>query len=237
MILNLVSGPRNVSTALMYSFAQRSDTIVADEPFYAVYLLKSGALHPGAEEVLRSLPHDEHTARAGLTASADKPVLFVKNMAHHMEVLDDPFLPGARNIFLIRDPRLILASYAAVIERPVMRDIGVAYQYTLFTRLRDAGSDPVVLDSGFLLNDPPAVLKKLCDRCGIAFEQRMAHWPPGPKPYDGVWAPHWYANVHRTTGFQAPSDADDRALPRHLDTLYQEAICFYEKLLPFSLKA
>ncbi|MDQ2657343.1 MAG: hypothetical protein M3Y60_07965, partial [Bacteroidota bacterium] len=115
MILNLVSGPRNVSTALMYAFAQRTDTIVADEPFYAVYLQKSRALHPGAEEVLQSLPGDEHTARARLTTSVDRPLLFVKNMAHHIEVLDDPFLPEARNIFLIRDPRLILVSYAAVI--------------------------------------------------------------------------------------------------------------------------
>ncbi|MDQ2657505.1 MAG: sulfotransferase family protein, partial [Bacteroidota bacterium] len=124
-----------------------------------------------------------------------------------------------------------------VIARPVMRDIGVAYQHTLFTRLREAGSDPIVLDSGFLLKAPVAVLKKLCDRCGIAFQQRMAHWPPGPKAYDGVWARHWYANVHRTTGFEAPSGADVRPLPGHLDALYQEARYFYEKLLPFSLKA
>ena len=33
--LNVWSGPRNVSTALMYSFAQRSDTRVVDEPLYA----------------------------------------------------------------------------------------------------------------------------------------------------------------------------------------------------------
>ena len=39
----LWSGPRNISTALMYSFAQRSDTIVYDEPFYAYYLKNSNA--------------------------------------------------------------------------------------------------------------------------------------------------------------------------------------------------
>ena len=36
--INLISGPRNISTALMYSFAQRPDTFVLDEPFYAFYL-------------------------------------------------------------------------------------------------------------------------------------------------------------------------------------------------------
>ena len=38
MIINLISGPRNVSTALMYSFAQRNDTNYYDEPFYGYYL-------------------------------------------------------------------------------------------------------------------------------------------------------------------------------------------------------
>jgi hypothetical protein len=236
MIINLISGPRNVSTALMYSFAQRSDTTVTDEPFYAVYLAKSGALHPGAEAVVRALPSDENVVRSSLMASNTRPVLFVKNMAHHMEVLDDPFITGATNIFLIRDPHLILSSYAAVIAKPVMRDIGVAYQYELFRRLTDAGQEPIVLDSGYLLHEPIAVLTKLCGRCGLAFEQRMAHWPPGPKSYDGVWAPHWYANVHRTTGFTKIA-APARTLPQHLVELYQEAKGFYEKLLPFSLKA
>ena len=38
----LWSGPRNISTALMYSFAQRDDTRVVDEPLYGHYLLKLG---------------------------------------------------------------------------------------------------------------------------------------------------------------------------------------------------
>lgn len=36
----LWSGPRNVSTALMY-LAQRADTVVYDEPLYAHYLSKT----------------------------------------------------------------------------------------------------------------------------------------------------------------------------------------------------
>ena len=45
----LWSGPRNVSTALMYAFAQRPDTAVVDEPLYAHYLRVSGADHPRQE--------------------------------------------------------------------------------------------------------------------------------------------------------------------------------------------
>ena len=53
-IICLWSCPRNVSTALMYSFAQRKDTIVFDEPLYAYYLSVTGANHPGREDVLSS---------------------------------------------------------------------------------------------------------------------------------------------------------------------------------------
>ena len=56
----LWSGPRNISTALMYSFANRSDTQVYDEPLYAHYLNQTDAssYHPGAKEVLTSVEHD-----------------------------------------------------------------------------------------------------------------------------------------------------------------------------------
>jgi hypothetical protein len=236
MILNLISGPRNISTALMYSFAQRSDTTVLDEPFYAVYLAKSKALHPGADEVLNALPHDEFEVKNQITRCAHNPVVFIKNMAHHMEVLNDPWIDDAVNIFLIRDPEQIIASYAAVIDQPVMRDIGIEYQYKLFSELTDKGLTPIVLDSQFLLEEPQTVLAKICAMCGLDFEQRMVHWPSGPKPYDGVWAKHWYTNVQRSTGFEK-QPTSSRPLPGHLESLCSMARAFYRKLLPFSVKA
>lgn len=56
--INLWSGPRNVSTALMYSFAQRPDTQVFDEPLYAHYLRVTGIEHPGRDEVLAAQEAD-----------------------------------------------------------------------------------------------------------------------------------------------------------------------------------
>jgi hypothetical protein len=46
------SGPRNISTAMMRAWGSRDDTFVVDEPFYAFYLKKTGADHPGAKEVI-----------------------------------------------------------------------------------------------------------------------------------------------------------------------------------------
>jgi len=48
--INLISGPRNISTALMYSFANRADTEVFDEPMYGYYLDHTGIdYHPGSQ--------------------------------------------------------------------------------------------------------------------------------------------------------------------------------------------
>lgn len=233
--VNLISSPRNLSTALMYSFAQRSDTIVLDEPFYAYYLVTSGADHPGKEEVIKSQPNRQEDVIAEIKAIRDKPVVFIKNMSHHLEVMDESFVHDIVNIFFIRDPRQIISSYSQVIEQPVMRDIGMEYQYTLYHRLRAMNLDPIVLDAGDLIDDPEGILKQLCKRIGVPFEQAMLHWKAGPKPYDGVWAPFWYTNVHRSTGFEKQKTSE-RPLPDHLTDLYQRARHLYEKLLPFSLK-
>ena len=50
------SGPRNISTALMYSFGNRDDFEIIDEPFYANYLIETGLDHPMREEIILSQP-------------------------------------------------------------------------------------------------------------------------------------------------------------------------------------
>ena len=43
------SGPRNISTAMMRAWENRSDCAVWDEPLYGYYLYKTGLPHPGAD--------------------------------------------------------------------------------------------------------------------------------------------------------------------------------------------
>ena len=49
------SGPRNVSTAVMYSFAQRADTEVIDEPLYGYYLTRTSTEHPAEKVVVDAM--------------------------------------------------------------------------------------------------------------------------------------------------------------------------------------
>jgi len=233
--INLVSGPRNISTALMYSFAQRADTVVLDEPFYAFYLNKSGIEHPGKDEVLKSQSINEDEVCRKIFGPAENKILFIKNMAHHLELMDQSFVERVTNVFLIRNPRQILASYSQVIEAPTLRDIGVEYQFILFERLKKMGQSPIVMDSGVILKDPESILKKLCSLIGIPFLTEMLHWNPGPKEYDGVWAKYWYANVHKSRGFEI-QPTSNRPLGAHLSALNDRAQDYYEQLLSFSLQ-
>lgn len=232
--LHLISGPRNISTALMYSFAQRSDTQVVDEPFYALYFSKTNVDHPGKVEVLNAQSSNENEVKAEIFKQHSKPVYFIKNMAHHIEVMEDQsFLSKCINIFLIRNPKQIIASYAQVVEKPVMRDIGIEYEWQLFKKLKDPNS--IVLDSGLLLQNPESVLKKVCECAGITFETQMLSWQAGPKLYDGVWAPHWYANVHKSTGFEK-QPTSERQLPENLEPLADQADQYYQLLLQYAIK-
>jgi Sulfotransferase domain len=233
--INLISGPRNISTAIMYSFAQRADTTVLDEPYYAFYLNKSGVNHPGKEEVLKSQPLKEREVTNTVFGEWGTPVLFIKNMAHHIELMDQDFSDTLTNIFLIRNPKQIIASYSQVIETPTLRDIGLEYQFNLFKALLEKDKHSLVLDSGRLLQNPESILRQACSHIGIAFSAEMLRWQPGPKPYDGVWAKYWYANVHRSSGFDK-QPTSNRQLPQHLEPLHEKAQYYYNALLPFSLQ-
>ena len=46
------SGPRNISTAMMYSFGNRPDCFAWDEPFYGFALKSLGHDHPMREEII-----------------------------------------------------------------------------------------------------------------------------------------------------------------------------------------
>jgi len=185
----------------MYSFAQRKDTQVFDEPLYAHYLKVSGANHPAREEVLNSLENDGNKVVQKVILQKNKKILFHKLMTHFLIEIDTRFLSEVRNIIFIRNPKEIIHSYDKVILNPKMEDIGVKQQYELFLDLEKRGEKPIVLDSKYLLQDPKLILKKVCVLLEIPFDKKMMRWEKGERQEDGVWAKYWYLNVHNSTGF------------------------------------
>lgn len=238
MPICLWSGPRNVSTALMYSFAQRRDIRIVDEPLYGHYLRVTGADHPGRDDVLAAMNCDgDEVMRDLLREQSEQRVtrLFVKHMAHHLVDIDLDFLRHTCNIFLIRDPREMLPSLIIQVPNAQLVDTGLERQWRLFSDLVDAGQRPAILDSRELLLDPAGVLHELCEHLGLAFTDAMLSWPAGPRAEDGVWAPHWYHAVHKSTGFAAYAPKSD--FPDHLEPLLAECKPWYERLLQQSIRA
>jgi hypothetical protein len=198
------SGPRNISTALMRAFENRTDTAVVDEPLYASYLHRTGLDHPGRVDVLASQPTSLTAALATLAAPTHgRPVQYEKHMAQHLLDGDDlDWTLGLRNVLLLRDPREVVASYVRSREACEPADIGVLQQERLLDRWSEKGVPAPVIDAGDFLRDPEAYLRWLCDWLDLGFTDAMLSWPPGPRESDGVWAPHWYHAVLASTGFE-----------------------------------
>ncbi len=235
--LCLWSGPRNVSTALMYSFAQRSDTRVIDEPLYGHYLRVTGVEHPGRDEVLADMNLDgDQTMRDLLSTPGDRPVLFLKQMAHHLVDIDRSFLEKTINLLLIRNPEDMLPSLTLQLPDAGLRDTGLELQCELMDEFHRLGQRSPVLDSRELLLNPQAVLATVCEEIGIGADPAMLHWKAGKRPEDGIWASHWYHNVHRSTGFQ-PYKRNTGPFPDHLRPLLDECRPFYEKLYAHAIRA
>lgn len=221
----------------MYSFAQRADTRVVDEPLYGHYLRVTGAKHPGGDQVVAETNCDGAAVMRDLLATSRdiSETLFIKHMAHHLVQLDTEFLSQSRNVFLIRDPREMLPSLTVQIPHAGLADTGLRRQCELLAELRSLGQQPVVLDSKELLLNPAKVLQRLCERLGMEFSATMLQWEAGPRPEDGVWASHWYHAVHQSTGFAEYHQKGE--FPSRLKSLLAECQPWYDKLYAHAILA
>ncbi len=235
----LWSGPRNISTALMYSFAQRNDCQVFDEPLYAHYLSKTPAraYHPGADEVIAEMENDGEKVVRDLILEFDaKPVGFFKHMTHHLFNLNLVFLSDTINVLLTRDPFDMLPSYAAWVEKPTLQDVDYKQHIELLEYLQSLGQNPVVLDSKQILLNPKKVLNELCKRIGIDFQESMLSWQAGARVEDGSWAKYWYKSVHESTGFGKYVQKSE-PFPDSLKPLLAECNPYYEQLSQLAIQA
>ena len=227
------SGPRNLSTALMRSFGNRSDCTVVDEPLYAAYLSATGIDHPARDEIIASQSTDPNQVLHELTeADVGTPVYYQKHMTHHWLPHYDPApLRALTHAFLVREPERVLVSYAKVRTEPTVEDLGLPQQVEIFERFGGP-----VLDAADVLRDPRGTLTWLCDQLELAFDGAMLSWPPGPRDTDGVWAPHWYAGVEASTGFVSEAPGSHDPLPRRLQPLLEVCRRYYDALAAYRLQ-
>jgi len=230
----LWSGPRNISTSLMYSFAQRRDTEVFDEPLYAHYLCKctkdEREKHPGFQDVLESLENDGEKVIKMMMGNFDSNVVFFKNMTHHLKGVSKEFLGSVVNVILTRHPKDMLPSFAKVIENPQLKDVGYADHINLLEHFRERGITPVIVESQSILENPEKELNKVCKAAGISFDPKMLEWERGARNEDGVWAKYWYSGTHSSTGFHAYVKKQGE-FPEYLKPLLRKCLPLYNQLI------
>jgi Sulfotransferase domain len=227
------SGPRNISTAMMRAWGDRSDTFVVDEPFYAYYLKATGKKHPGANEVIAGGEINWRKVVAHLTGPIpnDKLIFFQKQMTHHLlPEVDREWFGAVANCFLIRDPREVIASYVKKRENPTLEDLGFVQQAEIFNFVcARTGCIPPVIDAKDVLESPERILRLLCEAVGVEFSASMLSWRPGLRETDGVWAKYWYGEVARSTSFQRYREKHIE-VPARLREIHKRCREYYERL-------
>ncbi|CAI5971828.1 unnamed protein product [Closterium sp. NIES-65] len=210
-VINLWSGPRSLSTSLMYSFAQarliRPDTVVVDEPLYADFLTVTGAPRPYRQLVLDSMDSNGKRVVDEVVygPQRSKPLRFVKHMAKQCrEELQASLLSRGQHVILIRDPMLLIPSFGEV-SPPSLSETALPHLLAIHSALSHMDRPPPVVDATRLQSNPQGVLRALCQALDIPFYPEMLSWPAGKRPEDGVWAPWWYTTTHASTGFAPPA--------------------------------
>ncbi|KAK3151668.1 hypothetical protein QOZ80_3AG0248980 [Eleusine coracana subsp. coracana] len=230
VVIHAWSAPRSLSTSLMYSFAQRDDTEVLDEPLYANFLRVTGVDRPYREELISKMePDGNKVIKDVIFGPGEKRYRYCKHISkQHLPGLSNDLMKKGKHFILIRSPLKILPSYDKVVP-PTFMELGIGELVSIYSELCQFGSPPPVIDADDLQRDPEAVLSGLCEDLGISFQSQMLKWEAGPRDFDGIWAPWWYGGVHKSTGF-AESHRYPLTFPFTFYELLEQALPFYNML-------
>ncbi|CAF3507717.1 unnamed protein product [Rotaria sp. Silwood1] len=243
MIIYLISGPRNCSTALMYSFNQRPDTVVIDEPFYGLWLKRIGKIQPHYDEIMLTLQYNGNANNIHDRIEENENIkgnVFVKNMANTVEDMNKDRILNYCPVFLIRDPVEVIMSHIKVDPYITGEDLCLEHQVKIYDWFKEkTREDPIVINGNELRKNPRSILIETCRQVNIPYTDEMLSWPVGPKSIDGVWASAWYSEVHKSTGFSPPPSTKltRNDIPRKYVALYDEVLPYYQKLLSHSIQA
>ena len=235
-VICLWASPRNISTALMYSFAQRNDVKVLDEPFYAHYLknINPDLDHPGKEEILGNQSTDLKIVVKEIDILKQQyGCVFIKNMTHHLRGADFSFAEDWYNIILTRDPQKAIISFSKVIPNPTMDDLGYKLQYDLANFFTSKKINFKVISSENLLKNPKEVLSDVCEFSKMKFYSRMLSWRKGGIVEDGLWSKYWYKNVHNSDGFSPWVNKSSEEINANQFELLEQATHYYQQLISY----
>lgn len=230
----LWASPRNISTAMMYSFAQRASCTVVDEPLYGYYLTKTLArdYHPSSLEIINSMNCNADEVISWMTNhDFGTQEVFFKQMTHHLINVDLELILPFKQIILTRTPEQMVSSFSKVIPNPSLQDTGYVDQVNLLNFLIVNQSEPIIVESSNFLKHPKEHLMLICSKLDIEFDEKMLSWKAGARPEDGIWATHWYQSVHKSTGFVPYREQNQSIITKNLQDLIDQCQPYYNQLI------
>jgi len=230
------SGPRNLSTALMRSFENRSDTEVYDEPFYAYYLHKTKLNHPMKNKIINHYPVLQNEVIKLITSNnKNKKIFYQKHMTHHIiknTKLD--WINKGHNCFLIRHPAKVINSYIKKNSLINIDDIGFKKQYEIFNKIKKNKLKYIIVNADNILKTPNNTIRKLCKNLNIRFSKKMLSWPKGKRNSDGIWSKVWYKNVKLSNTFSKYKN-ENIYVPKKYKKIYEESLKYYNEMNQYSI--
>ena len=233
------SGPRNLSTAIMRSFANRGDvTSVLDEPFYGAYLKKTNKNHPMMDEIIAAMDTSYKSVEHKCSVEKISGYSYHKHMSQHIFNYDCiDWVTDSINCFLLRDPDLVVSSFLKKWPDGKMEDFGFMQQHKMFNIISNKnGALCPVIDSSSVLKNPEKVLKKLCFTLNIPWDSRMLKWENGIKDYDGIWAKHWYPSVMTSTGFVSEAFTERKILTGNAKLFSNKLRPYYDDMIKYIIE-
>ncbi|XP_029116375.1 branched-chain-amino-acid aminotransferase-like protein 2 isoform X2 [Elaeis guineensis] len=203
---------------------------VLDEPLYANFLRVTGVERPYRDELLSKMESDGNKViKEVIFGPGKKKYRYCKHMAkQHLPNLTNDLMKKGKHFILIRNPLNVLSSFNKVAP-PSFLELGLGNLISIYSELCELGNPPAIVDADDLQKDPQAVLSGLCQDLGIPFHASMLEWEAGSKPFDGIWAPWWYGNIHKSTGFTKPC-MHSLPFPCALYDLLEQSLPFYNML-------
>lgn len=226
-LLALWSAPRSRSTVFFRTMVERPDLLALHEPFCNIANDSSTQV---ADRVVNST---DALTDALIELSAQQTVFFkdTTDCVYDSIFGRQDFLKSGRHAFLLRNPREIIPSYAAIKPDMALHEVGIEYLHRIYQAVLVAGGDPVVLDSDDFVDHPEPTVRQYCAAVELPFRADALQWQPGERP---EWSQSavWHADVSSSSTVQRRERTYDRTVDNDplLRSFYEHHLPFYEYL-------
>nr|ABY83169.1 Azi31 [Streptomyces sahachiroi]BFD88294.1 hypothetical protein StreXyl84_76950 [Streptomyces sp. Xyl84] len=226
-LLALWSAPRSRSTVFFRMMVERQDVLALHEPFCNI-------ANDGSTVIDGRVVHSTDTLTDTLIGLAAQRTVFFKDTTDcfYDSVFARPdFLKSGHHAFLLRNPKEIIPSYAAIKPDMACHEVGIAYLHRIHQAVLDAGGSAVILDSDDFVDHPEATVRQYCATVGLPFRADALQWQPGQRP-EWSQSARWHTDVSATSTIRRRERTYDRTTDNDplLQRFYEHHIPFYEYL-------